>query len=469
MPRKASTRWAGLRSMTVRYFFRRTGRSQKGPGGLESAPGPPWPPPAWPGRRLAALRRAARQTGRRRARCRSRRRAAARATAAAPQRGGSVPGRPPGRAAGLLRDGLPQKPEPPPWLLLARRRCSPGSPPRGAALRVGPLPRVGAPLRAGAPLRDGADPNVGGAAPGPGPALPPDGGGAAAGGRGATPGQRCRAAPGRAGADAAAARAPAGAPEAPGQPGHRRPGHRLPGHRRGAGPGGRTGAPARASGGPGPRRRRPLPTWPSPMVSAGWPAASRSGRSSGGARAGPVAAAAAAARPRPRAASPLAARPALGLVGGDVARRAGLFRPRSGRPPWPRRPPRPPPPRHRPHRPRDRSRHAGRLRRVAPGPPGGPVGGEAGDTHGGGVHRVPPGEAACLGQPRLGPVAGADHAVADRREQVHERFPVDEYRHGDQGDHQDLQRPGQHRVTGAHDQGVGVQQDAEHQGHGRLL
>src|SRR6266702_665523 len=48
MPRKASTRWAGLRSMTVRYFFRRTGRSQKGPGGLESAPEPDWAPPDWP-------------------------------------------------------------------------------------------------------------------------------------------------------------------------------------------------------------------------------------------------------------------------------------------------------------------------------------------------------------------------------------------------------------------------------------
>src|SRR6267142_41087 len=47
MPRKATTRWAGLRSMTVRYFFRRTGRSQKGPGGPGSAPGPAWPPPAW--------------------------------------------------------------------------------------------------------------------------------------------------------------------------------------------------------------------------------------------------------------------------------------------------------------------------------------------------------------------------------------------------------------------------------------
>src|ERR1700728_1950198 len=39
MPTKASTRWAGLRSMTLRYFFRRTGRSQKGPGGSASALG----------------------------------------------------------------------------------------------------------------------------------------------------------------------------------------------------------------------------------------------------------------------------------------------------------------------------------------------------------------------------------------------------------------------------------------------
>src|SRR5580704_13920927 len=169
MPRKASTRWAGLRSMAVRYFFRRTGRGQKGPGGLESAPGPPWPPPAW--------------------------------------------SPPPGPA---LREGLPQKPEPPPGLLLRGAAgpgvLGPGSPPRGAALRAGPLPRAGTPLRAGAP-RDGADPNVGGAAPGPGPPLPPDGGGAAAGGRGATPGQRCRAAPGRAGADPPPPGVPAGAPE----------------------------------------------------------------------------------------------------------------------------------------------------------------------------------------------------------------------------------------------------------------
>jgi hypothetical protein len=48
MPTKASTRWAGLRSMTLRYFFRRTGRSRKGPGGPVSAPDPDWPPPAHP-------------------------------------------------------------------------------------------------------------------------------------------------------------------------------------------------------------------------------------------------------------------------------------------------------------------------------------------------------------------------------------------------------------------------------------
>src|SRR5450631_2362130 len=47
MPRNASTRWAGLRSMTARYFFLRTGRSQKGPGGLASAPGLAWLPPPW--------------------------------------------------------------------------------------------------------------------------------------------------------------------------------------------------------------------------------------------------------------------------------------------------------------------------------------------------------------------------------------------------------------------------------------
>src|ERR1700722_8672527 len=85
MPRKASTRWAGLRSMAVRYFFRRTGRSQKGPGGLESAPGPA--PPARPGPGVTAaggrrggLAAATPAAGAAAAR------AAARATAAAPQR-----------------------------------------------------------------------------------------------------------------------------------------------------------------------------------------------------------------------------------------------------------------------------------------------------------------------------------------------------------------------------------------------
>src|SRR5882724_7730496 len=48
MPTKASTRWAGLRSMMLRYFFRRTGRSQKGPGGPDSASGPDWLSPACP-------------------------------------------------------------------------------------------------------------------------------------------------------------------------------------------------------------------------------------------------------------------------------------------------------------------------------------------------------------------------------------------------------------------------------------
>src|SRR5580693_1172374 len=246
MPRKASTRWAGLRSMTVRYFFRRTGRSQKGPGGLESAPGPPWSPPlgpgpAWPPREGGA------------------------ADWPPPRPLPEPPARPPPepllrpRSGGaafrdgprpglLLRDGLPQKPEPPPWLLLRGAAgpgvLGPGSPPRGAALRAGPLPRAGTPLRAGAP-RDGADPNVGGAAPGPGPPLPPDAGGAAAGGRGATPGQRCRAAPGRAGADPPPPGAAAGAPEA--RPAAAPPAAAPPAGapREGAAPG---GAPARPPG-----------------------------------------------------------------------------------------------------------------------------------------------------------------------------------------------------------------------------
>src|SRR5580700_408921 len=53
MTRKASTRWRGDRSIATRYFFRRTGRSQKGPGGLSGRPllwssggsAPGWLPP----------------------------------------------------------------------------------------------------------------------------------------------------------------------------------------------------------------------------------------------------------------------------------------------------------------------------------------------------------------------------------------------------------------------------------------
>src|ERR1035438_1438082 len=106
MPKKASTRWAGLRSMSVRYFFLRTGRSQKGPGGLESPAGPAWPPPAWP-----------------------------------PPDGGAAdgPAPPAGRAE--------PPPEPPPELLSLPRSG-------GAAFRDGPRP--GLALRVGPALRDGA-------------------------------------------------------------------------------------------------------------------------------------------------------------------------------------------------------------------------------------------------------------------------------------------------------------------------
>ena len=106
MPTKASTRWAGLRSMTLRYFFRRTGRSQKGPGGLLSArplpllsggSAPGWlapllllPGPA--GGRRGGLTRAASPDGRAVAGT------ATRAAVPGPQRWRCIPGRPSGWA-----------------------------------------------------------------------------------------------------------------------------------------------------------------------------------------------------------------------------------------------------------------------------------------------------------------------------------------------------------------------------------
>ncbi|HEY2129921.1 MAG TPA: hypothetical protein VGH77_22325, partial [Streptosporangiaceae bacterium] len=173
MPRKASTRWRGERSIAASYFFRRTGRSQKGPGGLLSA------------RPLPLLS------------------------------GGSAPGwlppllllpGPPGR----LRVGGPAlRPGPRAGLgLRARLPADPASAPRaGLGVRCGGPPRDGAPNQGGAELGGWAGGAVGGGAAPPGDragplddrAGPPDdraglldGGGAAAGGRGATPGQRCR-------------------------------------------------------------------------------------------------------------------------------------------------------------------------------------------------------------------------------------------------------------------------------------
>jgi len=191
MTTKASTRWRGERSIAASYFFRRTGRSQKGPGGLS-------------GRSLPRLPGSA---------------------------AGWVPLLP--GPVGRLRAGGPLRAGPRAGLgLRAGLAADPAS-----ALRAG----LG--VRCGGPLRDGA-PNHGGAAPGcwaggavGGGAAPPDdraglpddragvpddragvpddraglpddragvlGGGASAGGRGATPGQRCRdedgAAAGRAG------------------------------------------------------------------------------------------------------------------------------------------------------------------------------------------------------------------------------------------------------------------------------
>ena len=68
-----------------------------------------------------------------------------------------------------------------------------------------------------------------------------------------------------------------------------------------------------------------------------------------------------------------------------------------------------------------------------------------------------------LAPAHLGAFVRAEHAVADRGEQVLERLAVDEHRHGDERDHHDLERPGQHLVGGAHDQRVAVEQDAQRQ------
>ena len=97
-------------------------------------------------------------------------------------------------------------------------------------------------------------------------------------------------------------------------------------------------------------------------------------------------------------------------------------------------------------------------------PPGRPVPGEPGNAHRRGVHGVAARRAAGLRQARLSPLLRPDHPVSHGREQVAERLAVDEHRDRDQRDHQDLQRPRQRGVAGAHDQRIGVQQQAEHQG-----
>ena len=109
---------------------------------------------------------------------------------------------------------------------------------------------------------------------------------------------------------------------------------------------------------------------------------------------------------------------------------------------------------------------AGRLGRVTPRPAGRPVGGEPGHRHGGGIDGVAGRAAGGPGKVGLRRFARAGHSVADRGEQMGERLAVDEYRDGDQGDHEDLQRPRQHGVAGAHDQRVGVQQHRQHYGDG---
>ena len=68
-----------------------------------------------------------------------------------------------------------------------------------------------------------------------------------------------------------------------------------------------------------------------------------------------------------------------------------------------------------------------------------------------------------VGYGMIGSRERADHAVANRGEQVLERPAVDEDRDGYERDHEDLQRPRERRVAGAHDQRVGVEQHAEHE------
>jgi hypothetical protein len=258
MTTKASARWRVERSIAASYFFRRTGRSQKGPGGLSGRS-----LPRSPGGSAAAW------------------------LLPLPGPVGRV------RAGGALRAG----------------------PRAGLGLRAGlaadPAPGAGLGARWDGPFRDGA-PNHGGAEPGGwaggavggGAGLPDDraglpddragrlgggagrlGGGAAAGGRGATPGQRCREVGG-----AAAGRA--GGPLLPAPPAA------------GGLAGDEAGLLAGDGGGPL-AGDRPVPVSAAPdrdQPEAGRePVPPRSGRSSGGAAAGLVSPSGVA-RARPRAA-----------------------------------------------------------------------------------------------------------------------------------------------------------------------
>ena len=89
-------------------------------------------------------------------------------------------------------------------------------------------------------------------------------------------------------------------------------------------------------------------------------------------------------------------------------------------------------------------------------PRGGPVARHPRDGHGRGVQGRPAEGEARLAQADLGPFGGAERAVADRREQVGEGLTVDEDGHRDQRDYQDLERPGQGLVGGAHEERVAV-------------
>ena len=89
----------------------------------------------------------------------------------------------------------------------------------------------------------------------------------------------------------------------------------------------------------------------------------------------------------------------------------------------------------------------GRLPGVVPGPAGRPGRPRSPGTVAVAARVLPRNVVPARGRSDVGPLPGADDAVADGGEQVLERLAVDEHRDRDQGDHQDLQRPRQDRVA----------------------